>query len=73
MTLITVYRRMATGKWKGGMLKDGTFPGINGMTDLAIRREPSLNVIGFSGAIVVVLLMTSDTIRGQPSKDTGLS
>ena len=63
MTLVTVYRRMATREWKGGMLKDRTFPGINGMTDLAIRREPSLNVIGFSGAIVL-LLMTGATIGG---------
>ena len=53
------------------MLKDGTFPGINGMTDLAIRREPSLNVIGFSG-VIVLYLMTSDTIRGESSKHPGV-
>ena len=54
MTLIAIYRGMATREWKGGMLKDGAFPGIDGMTDLAVRGEPSLNMIGFSGAIIVV-------------------
>ncbi len=71
VTVITSYGRVPAGQRKYGVIEAiGRHPRRDGMTQLTVRREPSLRMIRIRG-VLEIGTVTTVTVRRQACKDPG--
>ena len=64
MTLITIFNCVPTDQRELAVVKSRTFPGIDRMAEITIRREARLHMVRVRGGIIV-LLMAGHTVCRQ--------